>query len=153
MDGPDRTELEEIVVSIFEKIPFNGVLGLRIVHIEEGLARVRFEMRDELVGNYVRRILHGGVISATLDVTAGLVAFMGLAKRMRESSMEDKLARFSRLGTIDMRVDYLRPAAGEHFVASARVLRSGSRIAVIHTELHDDANELVASGTCTYLVG
>lgn len=153
MSASDRTELEQMVVSIFEKIPFNGVLGLHIEHLEEGHARVRFDMRDELVGNYVRRILHGGVISATLDVTAGLVAFAGLAKRMRESSMEDKLARFSRLGTIDMRVDYLRPGTGEFFVASARTLRSGNRIAVVHAELHNDANELIASSTCTYLVG
>ena len=110
-------------------------------------------MRDDLVGNYTRNILHGGVISATLDVTAGLMAFVGVAKRIRSGSLEEKMERFSRLGTIDMRVDYLRPGAGAYFVATARVIRSGNRIAVIRAELHNDSEELVAAATCTYIVG
>ena len=65
----------------------------------------------------------------------------------------DPLEQFARLGTIDLRVDYLRPGAGEYFVATARVLRSGNRIAVIYAELHNDSEELIASATCTYLVG
>jgi uncharacterized protein (TIGR00369 family) len=145
--------VQRAVHSIFSKIPFNKLLGLQVEELAEDHARLRFNMREELVGNYMRNILHGGVISATLDVTAGLVAFMGVATRVRSGSLEDKLERFSRLGTIDLRVDYLRPGSGESFVATARVLRSGNRIAVIRAELHNDVGELVAAGTCTYLVG
>lgn len=121
--------------------------------LSEDHARLRFAMREELVGNYMRNILHGGVISATLDVTAGLVAFMGVAARVRSGSLEDRLERFSRLGTIDLRVDYLRPGSGNSFVATARILRSGNRIAVVRAELHNDVGELIAAATCTYLVG
>jgi uncharacterized protein (TIGR00369 family) len=149
----DHADVHGIVRELFSKIPFNQLLGLEIDEITDDHARLSFRMRDELVGNYARNILHGGVISATLDVTSGLMAFLGVANRIRSGSLEEKMERFSRLGTIDMRVDYLRPGAGAHFVATARVIRSGNRIAVIYAELHNDSDELVASSTCTYLVG
>ncbi len=149
----DQLEVYRVVHDLFAKIPFNQLLGLEIEEITDAHVRVSFRMRDELVGNYARNILHGGVISATLDVTSGLMAFVGVAQRVRSSGLEEKMERFSRLGTIDMRVDYLLPGAGEYFVATARVIRSGNRIAVIYAELHNDNDELVASATCTYLVG
>ncbi len=147
------TDVQRVVHDLFAKIPFNQLLGLEIEELTDDHARVGFRMRDELVGNYTRHILHGGVISATLDVTAGLMAFLGVAKRVRSGSLEEKMERFSRLGTIDMRIDYLRPGAGAYFVATARVIRSGNRIAVIRAELHNDSDELVATATCTYIVG
>ena len=64
-----------------ERIPFNRVLGLRIESLGEPDVIVRFEMRDELVGNFTRGSLHGGVISSVLDVVGGLVAFISLLKR------------------------------------------------------------------------
>lgn len=149
----EQDEVHGVVRKLFSKIPFNKLLGLKIEEMSDEHARLSFRMRDDLVGNYTRNILHGGVISATLDVTAGLMAFLGVAKRIRSGSLEEKMERFSRLGTIDMRVDYLRPGAGEHFIATARIIRSGNRIAVIYAELHNDNDELIASATCTYLVG
>lgn len=149
----DQGDIQRVVHSIFSKIPFNRLLGLEVEELAEDHARLRFPMREELVGNYMRNILHGGVISATLDVTCGLVAFMGVAKRVRSRRLEDKLERFSRLGTIDMRVDYLRPGAGEYFVASAHVIRTGNRITVVRAELHNDTGELISTATCTYFVG
>ena len=149
----DKDDVHRVVHDLFAKIPFNQLLGLEIDEMSDDHARLSFRMRDDLVGNYTRNILHGGVISATLDVTSGLMAFLGVARRIRSGSLAEKMERFSRLGTIDMRVDFLRPGAGAYFVATARVIRSGNRIAVIYAELHNDSDELIASSTCTYLVG
>lgn len=141
------------VYEIFEeRIPFNRVLGLKIDHLADDRASFKFEMRHELVGNYQRNMLHGGVIAAVLDVTGGLLAFVGVVKRMRGRSEEEIKARFERVGTIDMRVDYLRPGIGNHFVASATVLRAGRRVAVMRTELRDERDDLIATGTCAYMV-
>ena len=71
----------------------------------------------------------------------------------RGESLKQIADRFAKVGTIDMRVDYLRPGRGRQFIASARILRKGSRVAVIHTEMHDENGEMIASGTCTYMVG
>ena len=153
MAKTDHGDVYHVVRDLFAKIPFNQLLGLEIEELTDEHARLGFRMRDDLVGNYTRNILHGGVISATLDVTSGLMAFLGVARRVRGGSLEEKMERFSRLGTIDMRVDFLRPGAGEYFVATARTIRSGNRIAVIYAEHHNESDELLASATCTYIVG
>ncbi len=149
----EEQDLLKLVESIFtEKIPFNRVLGLRIGSLAAGQASFRFDMRDELIGNYIRRTLHGGVISAVLDVTGGLVTFMDILRKMEGASGDEKLDRFSRLGTIDLRVDYLRPGTGNHFIATGFVLRTGTRVAVTRSELHNDEGSLIAVGTGTYIV-
>lgn len=134
-----------------ERIPFNHLLGLELVSFSKERVRFRFEMRDELVGNYVRRTLHGGVISAALDVTGGLAALLGALQR-EDRSREEKLELFGRLGTIDLRVDFLRPGSGKHFETTGYVLRAGSRVAVTRTEMRNDEARIIAVGTGTYIV-
>jgi hypothetical protein len=79
----DVRSIEAEVGRTFEQmIPFNRVLGLKIDSLDPKMPRLRFDMRPELVGNPVRQILHGGVISATLDVVGGLaIALASLAKK------------------------------------------------------------------------
>jgi uncharacterized protein (TIGR00369 family) len=60
---------------------------------------------------------------------------------------------FPNIGTIDLRVDYLRPGRGKHFIATGRVVRLGNRIAVTHMELVNDEGELIATGGAAYVVG
>ena len=135
----------------FEQIiPFNRVLGLRIDSLDFKAPRLRFDMRPELVGNPVRQILHGGVISATLDVVGGLAIALASITRKAE---ETPARHFPDIGTIDLRIDYLRPGRGHYFVATGRVVRLGGRVAVAHTELVNDTDELIATGSAAYIVG
>jgi uncharacterized protein (TIGR00369 family) len=136
-----------------ERIPFNRVLGLHIERTTAGEIAIRFDMREELVGNFTRGSLHGGVISSSLDVVGGLVAFLAWLKREQPESLADGAARFSRLGTIDLRVDYLRPGLGESFVATGYVLRTGRKVVVTRMELHNDEATLIAVGTGAYSIG
>ncbi len=136
-----------------ERMPFDRLLGVRVVELGLEGVRVRLDMREELVGNFVRNILHGGVISALLDLTGGLMASVELLKHLEGASVAELGARLARIGTIDMRVDYLRPGQGEYFVATGAVLRKGSKVAVVRTELCNDREVLIAAGTGTYLVG
>jgi len=146
-------DMLKILQSVFsEKIPFNRVLGLRVTGIDDERVTIEFPMRDELIGNYVRGALHGGVISAVLDVCGGLVSYVGVLRHMDEASFEEKMERFTRLGTIDLRVDYLRPGIGGEFHATGFVLRTGSRVAVTRMELTSGTGVLIAVGTGTYIV-
>jgi len=146
-------ELIAAINEIFnEKVPFHKVLGLKIKSITNDHVKLFFEMRDELIGNYIRGALHGGVISSVIDVTAGLSAFMGIQEQMSGEPLEKKLARFGRLGTIDLRVDYLRPGRGKEFISTGYNLRTGNKVAVTRIELHNDLNDLIAVGTGSYIV-
>lgn len=153
---PIETDVTAIARVIFsEKVPFNHLLGLEVLEVHPDRARFGFSMRDELVGNFMTRILHGGVISAVLDALGGMVAFLGVLQRLEaeNADFDTKLARFARLATIDLRVDYLRPGAGQRFVASGQALRTGRRICVVRTDLHNDRGDHIAAGTSTYVVG
>lgn len=135
-------------------IPFNRILGVRDCRIDdEGVVRIRIDRRDELIGNFARGYLHGGVVSATLDVVGGIAAMMAVVGRDLPETREEAGRIFSKVSTIDMRIDFLRPGVGEWFDASATVLRTGSRVAVTRMEFHNDEGTLVAVGTGTYMVG
>ena len=142
-------ELTAVAEAVEAQIPFNRVLGLHVDAFGGGKARMHFTMHESLVGNFARGSLHGGVISAALDVVGGMAA---LTAEPGEGAF-DPVARFSRLGTIDLRVDYLRPGIGERFVAGGHVIRAGSRVAVTRMELHNESDALIAVGTGTYIVG
>jgi uncharacterized protein (TIGR00369 family) len=135
-----------------ERITFNRVLGLRIDALAGDGASGRIEMRPELIGHYTHQRLHGGVISATLDAMAGLAVMAAIGARHMDDPIEARLARFGRLGTIDLRIDYLRPATGPHFVATAQVLRLGSRLASTRMEFLDAKGVLLCTGAAAYIV-
>ncbi|MFQ5651948.1 MAG: thioesterase family protein [bacterium] len=148
----DLPSIIEQVKTVFEQqIPFNKLLQMEVEALSFEGARLRIEMRDELVGNFIHGILHGGVISTMLDVTGGLTAFMGLLQKMGPISNQEKVERLSKFGTIDLRVDYLRPGRGTYFISRGALLRTGNKVAVTRMELHNDDDELIALGTGTYL--
>jgi uncharacterized protein (TIGR00369 family) len=151
-----RREIDELLESIhdlvIEKIPFNKVLGLTVESLNLDQASVRLPMREELVGNFIRGSLHGGVISSTLDFMGGLVAFLSVLKTMQGQSVQAMAERFAKIGTIDMRIDYLRPGLGDYFIATGYVLRTGNKVAVTRMELHNHERQLIAVGTGAYVV-
>ena len=138
--------------SFVERMPFNRILGIDVLSLHHDRPELSFAMRPELVGNYVRNILHGGVISSVLDVTGGLVAFLGVHQKLKGKPVAEVLERFARIGTIDLRVDYLRPGSGEWFLARGFPLRTGNKVAVTRMELVNDQDALIAVGTAAYTV-
>lgn len=153
---PHKKAEDQLLASIHEvfskKIPFNRVLGLEVTSLANDMPILRFDMRPELVGNYMRGNLHGGVISSVIDVCGGLTAFLGLQRKLKDVSVEERLQRFGRIGTIDMRVDYLRPGLGKWFEAKGYLLRTGNKVAVTRMELHNDTGDMIAIGTGAYTV-
>ena len=149
---PDQ-DWRRLITDIFEnRLPFNRVLGIKVLELENGMPHLGLEMRDDLVGNYMRGSLHGGVISAVIDVTGGLAAFLSLQQKIENESLEVRMERFGRLGTIDLRIDYLRPGLGHHFTSVGHVLRAGNKVAVTRIELKNDQEQLIAVGTGAYVI-
>ena len=141
------------VTAIFEeKVVFNRVLGLKITSVTPQRVTGRIDMRPDLVGHFAYHRLHGGVISAGLDAMAGLAVMAALGARHMDEPVPQRLARFARIGTIDLRVDYLRPAIGERFAMWAEVMRIGSRVASTRMEFHAEDGTLLSTGTAAYIV-
>ena len=135
-----------------EKIVFNRVLGLQIVELRPERVTGRIPMRPELVGHYTFNRLHGGVISAGLDAMGGLAVMAAIGARHMDEAPAQRLQRFGKLGTIDLRIDYLRPGVGESFELRAEVIRLGSRVASTRMEFLGAEGKLLSSGAAAYII-
>jgi uncharacterized protein (TIGR00369 family) len=123
-------------------IPFNKYLGIRATEIKTGFARLELPFRDEFIGDPMRRAIHGGVLSTLADTAGGIAVWSQLADET------------SRVATIDLRIDYLRPGKPETIAVEAQVVRQGNRVGVTDMRLfHPSApDETVATGKGVYNV-
>jgi uncharacterized protein (TIGR00369 family) len=112
------------LIEAFETgIPFNRFLGVRVEGLTEGEAFLRIPFKDELIGDFRRPALHGGVTSALVDAAGGLAVWSTLADGATVS-------------TIDLRVDYLRPGLEADLFCKAEVMRIGNRVGVSTMSVH-----------------
>jgi len=125
-----------------EFIPFNKWLGVKVEHIERGHITLSIPWRAEFVGDPTVPALHGGVISALADAAGGFCVWTGMKNPG------------SRLSTVDLRIDYLRPGREDKLFAEARTLRVGARLgwADIHVYHPNGQADLVASGRGVYAI-
>ena len=150
---PFEPEFVEGLRQVFEqRIPFNQVFGLKLVEMAADHVVGRVDMRPELVGHFSYNRLHGGVISATLDAMGGMAVMAAIGARHMDEPPARRLERFVKLGTIDLRIDYLRQGIGDFFTAHAEVLRLGSRVASTRMEFRGADGALIATGAAAYIV-
>lgn len=151
--SPFEPAFTTALCDIFERlISFNQLLGVKIDELQHEIVRARIPMRPELVGHYAHNRLHGGVISATLDSMGGLAVMAAIGARHLDEPPQQRLQRFAKLGTIDLRIDYLRPAIGSLFRCEAEVMRLGSRVANTRMAFTDEQGRLLATGAAAYIV-
>ena len=149
-----QQQIKQLVTETFlQSMPFNQLLGLQLVTLDEQQATVSFQQNSHLIGNVAQAILHGGVVAAAMDVTAGIVSVYHTLSRLEIISDVVLKQKLARMGTVDLKVDYLRPGAGQEFLASATLLRAGNKIAVSRIELLNEQAQLLAAGSATYLIG
>lgn len=138
---------------IFCKIPFNQVLGAKLVSVEEDHVLVEFDMKTELVGNFFHGILHGGVISTVLDATAGAAVLASALQKYVGKDPKELTALLGKTSTVDLHVHFIRPGKGEHFYAKAWITHSGNKLSFARMELFNQDDTLIAAGSATYLLG
>ena len=156
-DIPEEIAFEdEFVVGlkkVFEEmIVFNQVLGLKITSLTPTLVIGRIDMKPDLIGHFAYNRIHGGVISAGLDAMGGLAVMAAIGARHMDETPAQRLHRFGKLGTIDLRIDYLRPGIGEYFELRAQVMRLGSRVASTRMEFLGADGKLLSTGAGAYIV-
>jgi uncharacterized protein (TIGR00369 family) len=117
--------------------PFIHLLRMRAVSLDRPGQRVVIDMpiepafeRHPGTGQF-----HGGVIASLIDVAGdfALVILLG-----------------GGVPTINLRIDYLRPAGGANLTATATVRRAGRTIGVVDIDVTDGADRLVAIGRGCY---
>ena len=132
-------DFEALKRLVEEGLPFHKHLGILAEEFREGYARLRIPFRPELVGDPRRPALHGGVMSALADVCGGFAVWTSCR-------LEDRIA------TIDLGVDYLRPAPDRDLMAEATVRLLGNRVGNAHVVIYSagEPEKHVAVGRAVY---
>ncbi|MGQ4273806.1 PaaI family thioesterase [Terrihabitans sp. B22-R8] len=123
--------------TIVDTAPYHRWLGIRVVAIDADATQVDTEIvhRRDFDRLEDGTQFHGGVIAAFIDTTGDL-AMTVVAEGM--------------VPTINLRVDYLRPAVGAFLRGRAHIRRSGRTLGVVDIDILDDKDRLVAVGRGTY---
>ena len=146
MKFPDSPEEKAEMVKKFDQgfntfIPHNDALGLRFVDFAQGKASMLLPYAEHLVGNPETGTLHGGPITSLMDACCGASIFM-------------KLGGAGRIATLDLRIDYLRPATKDRDVtALCECYKLTRNIAFARGIAHDgDEDDPVMSASGTFVV-
>ncbi|NDV90401.1 thioesterase family protein [Alteromonas sp. 345S023] len=152
-NNPLREQLIEHVISLFrDTMPFNQLLGLQFLRKQHDI-ELHVPWQQSLTGNPLQKILHGGVTATMLDTIGGITAIIETIRLTPCDELANLQQKLATMGTVDMRVDYLRPGRGTLFVATAAVIRKGSKLTVCRMELHNELGDHIAFGTGTYMLG
>lgn len=132
----ERLSAEQIQAA-FDASPFLAFLSLRVVALDHDAATltVVMPMRPELERRLGTGQFHGGPIAAFIDSVADYAIGMALG---------------GGVPTINLRVDYVRPALGGSLTGTARVRRAGRTVALVDVDVYDEQQTLVAVGRGTY---
>ena len=125
-----------------DTIPHNKALGLKIVDARKGFASMQLDWRAELVGNPETGVLAGGPLTALLDGCCGM-------------SVATMLAKPEPFATLDLRIDYVRPAEpGKTVIAEAECYRITRSVAFTRAFAHHgDAKNPIAAAVGTFMLG
>lgn len=134
-DGPGLS-LEALQAGL-DVSPFQRWLGLKAEEVGAGRIVIGLQWRDEFVSNPATRSMHGGVLASLIDL-GGLYALLA--------------AKAPAAATVDLRVDYHRPASGEAIRAVCQVIKIGSKVSSAGVEIFGATGQLVASGRGVYLM-
>ena len=154
-DFPDTLALEpEFIAALTEiyeqKIVFNQWMGLKVVSIKPKGIEARLTMKPELVGHFAYHRIHGGIISAVLDVMGSLAVMAAMGAKYKHEPPALRLERFAGHSTIDMRIDFLRPGIGDTFTIHAAAVRVGARLGNARMEFCAADGKLLSTGTAAY---
>ncbi|MBN2638069.1 MAG: PaaI family thioesterase [Bacteroidales bacterium] len=133
--------MDELKKVIAEVMPVNKLLGVEINELKEGYTKVCVPFQENFVGDFRRKLWHGGILASIADTTGGLVA-LSLARKQDQ------------VNTVDMRIDYLYGAKeGEAIYGEGTLVKSGKRIILADVKLFQKhQEEPVVVARCAYSI-
>ncbi len=131
----------KIAAQFIQAIPHARALGLALTEIGDGVSVIEMPYAEHLVGDPKTGVIHGGAVSALMDTCCGAAA-------MSHPNSPSGTA------TIDLRIDYMRPAtAGQTIVTRAECYNITRSVAFVRaTAVDDDTNNPVAMATGAFTV-
>jgi uncharacterized protein (TIGR00369 family) len=126
---------KEDIQAKLQRGPYHQWLGITVESVGDGEIVLGAKWREEWVVNPEKRYTHGGILAALVDLTA-------------DWALVSKTGRG--VPTIDLRVDYHRPAMPGDLRAVGKVIKFGSQVSVAEAQIFDADGKLLASGRGVY---
>ncbi len=120
-----------------ELSPFWSLLGMEILDIKKGWAKIRLPFSEKLTNPL--GIAHGGAVFSPADSAIGL-ALMGMVEKGEV------------VITVEMKINYIQPFSKGEIIAEAKIDHKGSHVAVGEVDVKNEQGELVAKGVATYMI-
>jgi uncharacterized protein (TIGR00369 family) len=141
VDSPDMADDSRFQRWFSDGVPHNHALGIVVVEVGKATARFKLPYAAALVGNPDNGVLHGGAITSLLDGVSGASVFAALTS-------------LAPIATLDLRIDYLRPAdAGRDVLAHATCYKVTRNVAFTRAiAYHDDEADPIASAVGTFML-
>ncbi|TMQ24229.1 MAG: PaaI family thioesterase [Deltaproteobacteria bacterium] len=139
-DGSEEPKLK--LTSAFSRVvPHNQALGIRVIKVSATEALFELPYDAKLVGNPDTGTLHGGAITALLDGCSGAAVFASLTELVP-------------IATLDLRIDYLKPAApGKSVIGKATCYKMTRNVAFTRAVAYqDDPEDVIAHSVGTFML-
>jgi len=117
--------------------PFQRWLGLQVTDVGDGRMCIVLPWKEDLVSNPNPPTVHGGILASVIDL-------LGLYSVLTTGSIS--------IATVDLRVDYHRPAGPGDMTAEASIIKLGSKVSTAETKVIGADGKLLASGRGVYLM-
>ncbi|MGE0830084.1 MAG: PaaI family thioesterase [Hyphomonadaceae bacterium] len=139
-DAPSK-QTQDAIAAMTRNTPHGGALGMEITKVENARAYGRAAFREDLVGDAESEVIAGGVIIAFLDQLAGAAVMAALGK-------------LHPIATLDLRIDYMRPARPRQDVrAEAHCYKVTRSIAFVRAVAYEDSpDDPVANATAAFML-
>ena len=123
------------------RTPHARLLGMEMVSFEANRGVIRLPWRADLEGDSNTRVLSGGAVTALLDHACGLAVTASMTKP-------------SSCATLDLRIDYQRPAEpGKAVTAEAHCYKMTRQIAFVRASAWDvSPDHPVATAQATFVL-
>jgi len=131
------------IQEFFQSFAFNQLLGMELVNVEPGKARLSIAWRADLC--QPAGIMHGGVIASLAD-TAIAHAILLTAPHLEVRTQGGGMV------SVDLRLKYLRPVSSGKIYCDARVVRLGRQIIHADAVVTDEAGKDVALADSIYMI-
>lgn len=130
------------IIDAFERIPHCRELGITVVELHHGHGLMHVPYDKKMIGNPRTGALHGGVITTLMDTVGAVVVMASVPAGIP-------------LATLDLRIDYLRPASGGRDVfASAECFKTTANVAFVRGVAYQETfRDPIAHCTGTYMLG
>ena len=130
--------LQKVVAAIQES-GYYQLLGMEILEVEPGYAKLRVRFREALT--HAGGVAHGGVMASLADSCIACALF-GLVENPAGIGFS----------TIEMKLNYFRPFAKGEMIAEGRIIQKGRTIAVGEMDVHDGEGTAYGKGIATYRI-